>query len=93
MNSHLILCSQGSTPYKLMRRVSYPFQRTNENTIKEQTIYDKLRHFIVEVSSNNKYIVDDNIEIPLNIIMPCVSNCCSSIEELEFVYFKLYNVN
>lgn len=73
-----------------MRRVNYPFQLTDENTIRERTIHDRLRNFIVEVSANKKYIVDDNMEIPLNIILPCVSNCCSSIEELEFVYFKLY---
>lgn len=78
---------QGATPYKLLRRVVYPFNQHDENTIRERTVYDRLRTFISEASLNKEYIVDDKLEIPLNKIMPCVSDCCSSIDELELVYF------
>lgn len=81
--------SQGSTPYKLLRRVTYPFEHDDDDddyTIKQQTIYEKLRNVISKASSNTEYIIDDNIEIPLNIIFPHFSDCCSSIDELELVY-------
>ena len=48
-------------------------------------MYDKLRKFVSEASCNKKYIVGHNIEIPSNEIMPYVSDCCSSIDKLEFV--------
>lgn len=72
-----------------MRRVTYPFELNDENIIRERTVYDKLRKFILEASSNKEYRVGDTMEIPLNIIMPYVSDCCSSINELELVYIEL----
>lgn len=81
---------QGATPYKLIREVSYPFELYDENIFKERTVYHKLRTFISEASSNNEYLVDEQLEIPLSEIMPFVSDCCSSIEELKFVHIKFF---
>lgn len=83
---------QGASPYKLIRQVSYPFEVYDENIFKERTIYHKLRIFISEVSSNNEYLVGEHLEIPLSKIMPFVSDCCSSIEELKFVHIKLFYI-
>lgn len=77
-----MLCLQGLTPYKLLRRVTYPFEL---HTIKEHTVYDRIRKFVMEASSNEEYKVNGKLEIPLNIIMPYVSDCCSTINELELV--------
>lgn len=55
-------------------------------------MYEKLRKFISEVSCSKKYIVGDNMEIPLSDIMPFVSDCCSSIDKLEFVPITLYYI-
>ncbi|XP_026823009.1 small RNA 2'-O-methyltransferase isoform X1 [Rhopalosiphum maidis] len=79
----------GSTPYKLLRRVDYPYDIDDENHWK-QSMYVKLRKFISDVSSCKKYIVGDNMEIPLSDIMPFVSDCCSSIDKLEDVINKVY---
>ncbi|CAI6352272.1 unnamed protein product [Macrosiphum euphorbiae] len=78
-----------STPYKLLRRVDYPHELDDENHW-ERSMYDKLRKFVSEASCNKKYIVGHNIEIPLNEIMPYVSDCCSSIDKLEDIVNKLY---
>lgn len=80
---------QGSTPYKLLRRVDYPFELEDDKTIKEQAVYDKLRTFISEASSNKEFVVGENMEIPLSLIMPHVNDCCSSTDELELVYTVL----
>lgn len=72
-----------------MRRVTYPFELSDENTIRERTVYDKLRNFILEALSNKEYRNGDTMEIPLNIILPYVSDCCSSVNELELVYIEL----
>jgi len=53
-------------------------------------MYDKLRKFVSEASCNKKYIVGHNMQIPLNEIMPYVSDCCSSIDKLELVQLYLY---
>lgn len=74
-------------PYKLMKQVVYPFNEHGENTITERIIYERLRTFMTETSLSKEFIVDDKIEIPLNKIMPYVSDCCTSINELELVYY------
>lgn len=86
-------CSQGSIPYKLKTRVSYPFKCSDEIRIREDSICSRLEDLILEISSKKIYIVDGSLEIPIDIITPYVIDCCSSIEELEFVYFELYNLN
>lgn len=48
-------------------------------------MYEKLRKFVSETSCNKKYIVGHNMEIPLNDIMPHVSDYCSSMDKLVFV--------
>ena len=80
----MILYFQGSTPYKLLRRVHYPFEYDDEIRL-ERNVYKKLRKFISEALCNEKYILGRNIQIPLSDIMPFVSDCCSSIDKLEFV--------
>jgi len=55
-------------------------------------MYDRLRNLISEPSFNKEYIVGDIMEIPLDVIMPHVSDCCLSIHQLELVY-DLYIVN
>lgn len=77
---------QGSTPYKLLKSVNYPYELDDEHYWK-RFIFEKLRRFISEASCNKKYIIGDNMEIPLNDIMPHVSECCSSIDKLEFVLY------
>ncbi|XP_025193447.1 small RNA 2'-O-methyltransferase isoform X1 [Melanaphis sacchari] len=79
----------GSTPYKLLRRVDYPFELDDENSW-TRSIYEKIRKFISEASCINKYIVGEYMEIPLNDIMPFVSDCCSSIDKLEDIVNKVY---
>lgn len=78
--------SQGSIPYKLLRRVSFPYENYSDNSIRERTVFDKLRQFISEASSNGKFTVGDYLEIPLETILPFVSDCCSTTNELELVY-------
>lgn len=82
---NITLCFQCSTPYKLLRQVDYPFEINDENTIKQRIVFEKLSKFVtsMEASSDKKYVVDSNMEIPLNLIMPYVSDCCSSVEDLE----------
>lgn len=85
----MTLCFQGSTPYKLLRRVNYPFELNDDNAIIERTVFDRLKKFVSGASSRKEYLVGHNMEIPLNIIMPYFSDCCSSVEDLELVYIKL----
>lgn len=73
-----------------MRRVSYPFVLDDENVVRERTIYDKLNKFVAEARLNHEYSIDDSMEIPLNVILPHISDCCSSINELELVYYIFY---
>jgi len=87
----LFVYFQGSTPYKLLRRVDYPYELHDENHW-ERFMFDKLRKFFSEALCNNKYIVNNNMEIPLTEIMPYVSDCCSSIDKLELVYIELHNI-
>jgi len=77
----------------LLRRVTYPFKLNDENTLRDQTIFDNLRSLISKTSFTEEYIVGNNLEIPLDVIMPHLSNCCSSVDELELVYDELYNIN
>jgi len=83
----MVLYFQDSTPYKLLRRVDYPYEFNDENRW-ERSMYEKLRTFVSEASQDKKYMVGDNMEIPLNKIMPYVSDCCSSIDKLELVYIN-----
>lgn len=89
----MTLCFQGSTPYKLLRRVNYPFELSDDNTIKERTVFDRLRKFVSEASSKKEYLVGHYIKIPLSKIMPYVLDCCSSVEDLELVYIKLTEID
>lgn len=75
---------QDSTPYILLRRVDYPYELNDENHL-ERSIYEKLRTFVSEALCNKKYIVGHNMKIPLNEIMPYLSDYCSSIDKLKFV--------
>lgn len=77
----------------MLRRVTYPFKLNDENTLRDQTIFDNLRSLISKTSFTEEYIVGNNLEIPLDVIMPHLSNCCSSVDELELVYDELYNIN
>lgn len=77
----------------MLRRINYPYDKIDENTIRKQTVYDILTKFVSEASFNKDYLVGDNIEIPLSKILPHVSNCCSSVDELELVFIQLFNID
>ncbi|XP_022176690.1 small RNA 2'-O-methyltransferase isoform X1 [Myzus persicae] len=77
-----------STPYKLLRRIDYP--HAPEENLGDWPLIDKLRKFVSDAACNKKYVVGDNMKIPLNEIMPYLSDCCSSIDKLEDVARKLY---
>ncbi|KAL4130769.1 hypothetical protein QTP88_008158 [Uroleucon formosanum] len=79
-----------STPYKLLRRVNYPYE-LDEEIDWERSMYGKLRKFVSEASCNNKYIVGHNIEIPLNDIMSYVSSSCSSMDRLVHIVNTIYD--
>lgn len=79
----------GSTPYKLLKRVNYPYELDDEHYWK-RSIFEKLRKFISEASCNKKYIVGDNMEIPLNDIMPHISECCLSIDKLKDIVNEVF---
>lgn len=82
---------QDATPYKLLRRIDYPYE-FNDEIRWERLMYEKLRTFVSEASQDKKYMVRHNVEIPLSKIMPYVSDCCSSIDKLELVQIKLNNI-
>lgn len=70
-----------------MRRVVYPFDELTDCTTKTETVYRRLTEFISDASLNKEYRVGKKLEVPLSKIIPCVLDCCSSIDELELVYF------
>lgn len=83
----ITICSQGETPYKLMKQLSYPYNNQNEHISKQFTVFDCLNKFFEEVKSNESYLVEDNLEVPFSKILPYISEYCSSEDEFMLVYF------
>ncbi|XP_050521777.1 small RNA 2'-O-methyltransferase [Daktulosphaira vitifoliae] len=82
----------GSTPYKLLRRVNYPFNNKNDNNRYQQIIFEELRKCIGNATLNKEFLVNGNLELPLNNVMPFVSTYCSTVEDLQIIISKYYEI-